>query len=91
MLNKDEFIFHAGTQEKNSKIYSNGGRVLNFVIKSEEFKKSRDRAIHLIDKIYTKFPFQHFISLALHFRWLYHRYLLGYGHRHRTCGKKKKI
>jgi len=50
-LNKDEFIFHAGTQEKNSKIYSNGGRVLNFVIKSEEFKKSRDRAIHLIDKI----------------------------------------
>ena len=50
-LNKDEFIFHAGTQEKNSKIYSNGGRVLNFVIKSEEFKKSRDRAIHLIGKI----------------------------------------
>ena len=50
-LNKDEFIFHAGTQEKNSKIYSNGGRVLNFVIKSDEFKKSRDRAIHLIDKI----------------------------------------
>ena len=50
-LNKDEFIFHAGTQEKNSKIYSNGGRVLNFVIKSKEFKKSRDRAIHLIDKI----------------------------------------
>ncbi len=50
-LNKDEFIFHAGTQEKNSKIYSNGGRVLNFVIKSEEFKKSRDRAIHLINKI----------------------------------------
>ena len=53
-LNKDEFIFHAGTQEKNSKIYSNGGRVLNFVIKSEEFKKSRDRAIHLIDKINWK-------------------------------------
>ena len=50
-LNKDEFIFHAGTQEKNSKIYSNGGRVLNFVIKSKEFKKSRDRAIHLIGKI----------------------------------------
>ena len=50
-LNKDEFIFHAGTQEKNSKIYSNGGRVLNFVIKSKEFKKSRDRAIQLIDKV----------------------------------------
>ena len=27
---------------KNSKIYSNGGRVLNFVVKSNEFKISRD-------------------------------------------------
>ena len=50
-LNKDEFIFHAGTQEKNSKIYSNGGRVLNFVIKSNEFIKSRDRALQLINEV----------------------------------------
>jgi len=50
-LNKDEYIFHAGTKEKNSKIYSNGGRVLNFVIKSSEFKTSRDRAIKLINKL----------------------------------------
>ncbi len=50
-LNHDEFVFHAGTQEKNSKIYSNGGRVLNFVIKSKEFKKSRERAIQLINEV----------------------------------------
>ena len=50
-LNNDEFIFHAGTQEKNSKIYSNGGRVLNFVIKSNEFIKSRDRALQLINEV----------------------------------------
>ncbi len=50
-LNKDEYIFHAGTKEKNSKIYSDGGRVLNFVINSKEFKKSRDRAIQLINKV----------------------------------------
>ena len=29
-LNKNEFIFHAGT-EKNEKIFAIGGRVLNFV------------------------------------------------------------
>ena len=50
-LKNNEFIFHAGTQEKNSKIYSNGGRVLNFVIKSDEFYKCRKKAIELIEKI----------------------------------------
>ena len=50
-LNKDEFIFHAGTKKKNSLIYSNGGRVLNFVIKSNEFKKCRQRAIELINRV----------------------------------------
>ena len=38
-------------KEKNSKIYSNGGRVLNFVVKSKEFLISRERAINLINKI----------------------------------------
>ena len=50
-LKNNEFIFHAGTQETNSKIYSNGGRVLNFVIKSDEFHKCRKKAIELIEKI----------------------------------------
>ncbi len=47
-LQKDNYIFHAGTKIDNSIIYSNGGRVLNFVIKSENLKESRDQAINLI-------------------------------------------
>ena len=50
-LNENEFIFHAGTQNNQSKIFSNGGRVLNFVILSEEFKISREKAVNLIDQI----------------------------------------
>ena len=53
-LENNNFIFHAGTSKKNSKIYSNGGRVLNFVVKSNEFKISRDRAINLINKVNWK-------------------------------------
>ncbi len=51
ILEKDEFIFHAGTEENNSKVFSNGGRVLNFVIKSNNFKDCRDRAIKLIKRL----------------------------------------
>ena len=47
-LQKDNYIFHAGTKIDNSIIYSNGGRVLNFVIKSSNLKESRDQAINLI-------------------------------------------
>ena len=51
LLKKNEFIFHAGTKNLKSKIYSNGGRVLNFVILSDKFKTSRKKAISLINKI----------------------------------------
>ena len=51
VLNKDEFIFHAGTKYNNSKIISNGGRVLNFVVLSDAFKESRKKALSLINKI----------------------------------------
>ncbi len=47
-LEKNNYIFHAGTKIDNSIIYSNGGRVLNFVIKSTNLKESRDQAINLI-------------------------------------------
>ena len=50
-LNNKEFIFHAGTKIYDNKIFSNGGRVLNFVICSNDLKKSRNRAIELINKI----------------------------------------
>tara|TARA_Y100000589_G_C27120041_1_gene616009 strand:- start:150 stop:1412 length:1263 start_codon:yes stop_codon:yes gene_type:complete len=50
-LNKNEFIFHAGTKILNSKIFSNGGRVLNFTVKSNNFKNSRTQALNLIKKL----------------------------------------
>ena len=50
-LNKNEFLFHAGTKLTNSKIFSNGGRVLNVVIRSNEFKLARDKALKLLKDI----------------------------------------
>ncbi len=50
-ISKNEFIFHAGTKIIENKIYSNGGRVLNFVVLSDDFEKSRNRALELIKKV----------------------------------------
>ena len=50
-LTENQFIFHAGTIEKKNKIFSNGGRVLNFVVKSRDFESCRNQALKLIEKI----------------------------------------
>ena len=50
-LFKNQFVFHAGTKNIDSKIVSNGGRVLNFVIRSKNFKDCRDQAIDLINRL----------------------------------------
>jgi phosphoribosylamine--glycine ligase len=50
-LNNNENIYHAGTINNKGKIFSNGGRVLNFVTLSESFKNSREKAISLINKL----------------------------------------
>jgi phosphoribosylamine--glycine ligase len=50
-MGKDDYFFHAGTKKVNNKVYSNGGRVINFVSLSSSFKKSRDKAIHLIKNL----------------------------------------
>ena len=49
--NNNEFIFHAGTTIKNKKIYSNSGRVLNFVKQSQNYKKSREDVLKLIKNL----------------------------------------
>ena len=54
ILKDGEYIFHAGTKIKNDKILSNGGRVLNFVIKSNDFKTNRDTAVNLIKDLNWK-------------------------------------
>ena len=47
-LKKNEYIYHAGTKIDKGQIYSNGGRVLNFVCLSNNFKKSRNIINNLI-------------------------------------------
>ena len=46
-----DFLYHAGTIRIKNKIYSNGGRVLNFVSLSNNFEKSRNKSISLIKKL----------------------------------------
>ena len=53
-LTNNDFIFHAGTKIDNEKIFSNGGRVLNFVVTSNNFKDSRDRGLKLINELNWK-------------------------------------
>ena len=48
ILEDDEYCYHAGTKTINEKIYANGGRVLNFVCLSNDFKQSRDKIFNLI-------------------------------------------
>jgi len=50
-LGKNDYCYHAGTIKKENKIYSGGGRVLNFVSLSNEFKDCRKNSIRLIDKL----------------------------------------
>ena len=56
-LNKNEFIFHAGTKSKNGKVYSNGGRVLNISSMGNNFKKIRENILKIIKKISWKSGF----------------------------------
>ena len=51
LMDKNNQIFHAGTYEKNNKIYSNGGRVLNITSSSENLIEAREKSIANINKI----------------------------------------
>ncbi len=48
---KNQYIFHAGTKVNDNKIVSNGGRVLNIVTRSNDFKSAREDSIKLLEKI----------------------------------------
>ena len=51
LVDKDNQIFHAGTYEKNNKIYSSGGRVLNITSSSESLIEARNKSLSNINKI----------------------------------------
>ena len=50
-LGENDFLYHAGTKKIENKIYSVGGRVINFVSLSYNFKESRDRIFNHITKL----------------------------------------
>ncbi len=54
VLDKDNFIYHAGTKKLNNKVYAIGGRVLNFVSISNSYLNSRNEAINQIKKLNWK-------------------------------------
>ncbi len=51
ILKPNQKIYHAGTKIEKNNILSNGGRVLNFVSLSNNFKEARDSNIEMIEKI----------------------------------------
>ena len=50
-LKKNQFVFHAGTKLVDKKVLSNGGRVLNIVTRSDNFRLSRDSSLKLLEEI----------------------------------------
>jgi len=50
-LKKNQFIFHAGTKTFEKKILSNGGRVLNVVTRSNDFKSARECTLKILNEI----------------------------------------
>ena len=50
-LKKNQFIFHAGTKIFKNKILSNGGRVLNIVTRSDNFRLARKDTLKLLNEI----------------------------------------
>ena len=53
-IDDNTFIYHAGTQLIENKIYAIGGRVLNFVSISDDLKISRELVIKEIENLNWK-------------------------------------
>ena len=50
-LNNDEYIFHAGTKIKDGNFLATGGRVLNIVATTENFRKSKEKSVKILKKL----------------------------------------
>ena len=50
-LNNQDFLFHAGTVNREGKIYSIGGRVLNFVSLSDNFLDAKKSILEKLKKL----------------------------------------
>ena len=54
ITSNNTFVYHAGTELINNKVYAIGGRVLNFVNISNDLKKSRESVIYEIENFNWK-------------------------------------
>ena len=50
-IDRNEYIFHAGTAIKDDKYLAIGGRVLNVIVTTENFKNSKDKAIKILNDL----------------------------------------
>ena len=50
-LQSNDYLFHAGTRNKNGEVYATGGRVLNFVSLSDNFNDAKKSITKNLDKL----------------------------------------
>ena len=50
-IEENKYIYHAGTQLLNNEYYSVGGRVLNVVVTSNDFKNCKDEALKILNNL----------------------------------------
>ncbi len=53
-INKGEYIFHAGTVFNKNDYFAVGGRVLNIVVTSNDFKKCKESALKILNDLNWK-------------------------------------
>ena len=51
VLDKNNYLFHAGTLKQDDKIYAVGGRVLNFVSISDDFSSAKEKVISKLEEL----------------------------------------
>tara|TARA_B100000900_G_scaffold377567_1_gene361101 strand:+ start:19 stop:1281 length:1263 start_codon:yes stop_codon:yes gene_type:complete len=50
-LHENNYLFHAGTEERNNKIFAIGGRVLNYVSLSDDFSEAKKNILKNINDL----------------------------------------
>ena len=50
-LNNNEYLFHAGTKHENGNYLAIGGRVLNIIVTTENFKESKEKALKILENL----------------------------------------
>ena len=50
-LNENNYLFHAGTEKKDNKIYAIGGRVLNFISLSNTYTEAKKKIYENLEKL----------------------------------------